>query len=91
MVTDTERPQRKRIRLPRDAYAQPDATWLISIAVKDRDDAPLADARLGRDILTTLLDAAEGRLEVFVVVVMPDHVHLLVAVVNGNLSTTCRR
>ena len=82
----TEPPNRKTIRLARAAYDQPDATWLVTVAVLDRRSRPFANSTLAADVVATIDSyVSREKLTVFAGCLMPDHLHLVIATHDQNL------
>src|SRR4051795_3552435 len=81
----------KRIRLPLDIYAQVGSVWLVTIGVRDRVAAPLADPGLARDILADIERATKRAGScLHLAVVMPDHAHLIIEMTGLNLVDVIR-
>ena len=77
---------RKRIRLTRDAYDQPDATWLVTVGVLDRWTQPFANPALASDVVATIdRYVARKELTIFAGCLMPDHLHLVICTNGLNL------
>ena len=89
-MTDRVLPERKRIRLPADAYLIPGSGWLVTIGTAERAavfaDRPLAEAVA---VLLSERCAALGAvLDAYCL--MPDHAHLLVQVADRGLVDVVR-
>jgi REP element-mobilizing transposase RayT len=82
----TDLPIRTRIRLARDAYDQPDATWLVTVGALDRLSKPFANPTLATDVVATI-DRYVARigLTIFAGCLMPDHLHLVIGTHGQNL------
>ncbi len=70
-------PQRRRIRLPREAYSEIGAICSVTIGVRNRE--PLfADHQAASMAVTVLRDHATRRgVSLYAFCIMPDHVHLV--------------
>ena len=76
-------PERKRIRLPAEAYLVPGSAWLVTIGTHERG-AFFVDADLARIVANVILDRCAARGAVLdAYCLMPDHAHLLLQI------TTC--
>ena len=78
-------PERKRIRLPTDAYLLPGSAWLVTIGTQGRA-AVFADAVLAGEVMGVVRDRCAARgaiLDAFCL--MPDHAHLLLQVRRSGL------
>ena len=69
-----------RHRLPLDAYADPSATWLVTIGVHDRLACPFSSPEVAHVIADTLkCRSAELNTHLWAWCVMPDHLHLVLS------------
>ena len=76
-------PERKRIRLPADAYREAGSAWLVTIGTAGRV-AVFADVGVGRDVVAVFRDRCRARrVGLDAVCLMPDHAHLLVQIMDG--------
>jgi REP element-mobilizing transposase RayT len=81
-----ERPWRKRIRLPADAYAEAGSVWHVTIGTADRSAKTFADATLARAVVAEIEERWNTRgagLDVYCL--MQDHCHLIVHARDTNL------
>ena len=89
-MTSSPAPSRKPIRLPDAAYAVPGSAWLITIGTAGRipafTDPALADAVTS--LIETRCTVMGSSLEAYCL--MPDHLHLLLHVTEGNLTDIVR-
>ncbi|MCK6530349.1 transposase [Myxococcota bacterium] len=70
-------PRRRHIRLPRSAYAEPNAVCSVTIAVKRRARV-FSDPSIAAAAVSALREhAARREVPIYAYCVMPDHVHLV--------------
>ena len=72
-----EKPRRKRIRLPLDAYHKPEAWYFLTICCRDK--APLFETSGARDVMRqALLETATiHSVEIATYTILPNHTHLI--------------
>ena len=76
-MTNKPHPERKRIRLPADAYLVPGSAWLVTIGAHARA-AVFANHALARDVAAIIQSRCAARGAILdVYCLMPDHAHLL--------------
>ena len=80
-----------RHRLPLSAYIETGRAWHVTLGTFDRTTSPFADATVALDIM----DAISGRAAYYSAVLhlcclMPDHVHLLVEIMDKGLIDVVR-
>lgn len=76
---------RKRIRLDQSAYATGGTVWFCTIGTCNRYPL-LSEPDLAEFVVQTLVDrSARSGIDLLLYCVMPDHIHLVVAVHTGDL------
>ena len=75
----------KSIRLPAEAYAQSGRVFHVVIRARP-GIVPFRDAALADEIWTVVCaQTGRGQVDILAACLMPDHLHLMLAVVDGNL------
>jgi len=88
--TDAPLPHRRRIRLPADAYLASGSVWLVTIGVAERE-LVFVDQDLAQDVVVLLRErCAVMGAALYAYCLMPDHLHLLLQVVDGSLVDVVR-
>ena len=71
---------RKPIRLARAAYDQPDATWLVTVAARNRNAHPFGVPDLAVQAVCAIESyVVRQNVTVFAGCLMPDHLHMVMA------------
>jgi REP element-mobilizing transposase RayT len=77
---------RRSHRLPIEAYDDAALVWLITIGAADRQSRPFQRESLADALIETLIPKRLGNDSVVhLYCLMPDHIHLIWQVLNGNL------
>ena len=80
-----QHPERKRIRLPPDAYIVAGSAWLVTIGTHQRASV-FTDHALARKVTTTIIARCTARGAVLgAFCLMPDHAHLLIQIAQASL------
>lgn len=86
----TEPRRRKRIRLDAEAYSVSGTTWHVTLATEGSAH-PFADTAAAAMMVSTLEErCAKSGVNLLLYCIMPDHVHVLVQIQNGNLIAFVR-
>jgi len=84
-MTAKSHPERKRIRLPADAYLVPGSAWLVTIGTHERG-AFFTDSDLAKLVARIIQDRCAARGAVLAAFcLMPDHAHLLLQITRSGL------
>ena len=78
-------PYRKRIRLDRDLYSEPGSVWFATADTRDR--LPAFEKPASADYAVKVLreQAPKRGVSLLLYCVMPDHIHVLAVIDNGDL------